>query len=430
MVLIANRLIRPGLVLGAGLVIGAPALADQVILDDLIVDGSICVGQDCVNGESFGFDTLRLKENNLRIKAQDTSTSASFPTNDWQITFNDSSNGGANKFSIDDIDGGRTPFTIEAGTPSHALYVDSGGSKGRIGFGTNTPVTDLHVVSGNTPTLRLEQDGSSGFQAQIWDVAGNEAGFFVRDATNGSQLAFRIRPGADASSIDIAANNDVGVGTSGPNASLHVIGDAIFDQTDAGDAPVGSALLVRRNDGTAQVYVQETSAVLSNTRIQLKMENKGAAQFALIDTDRETDWRFQNFEDQFRVVKAGTGVTELTLDAAGNMTILGALTENSDKNAKMAIEPVDPDAILEKVAALPVSEWSYIDTAGVRHIGPMAQDFHAMFGLGAGETGISTLDTSGVALAAIKALAERNASQAALIAELTTRIEELEAPRD
>ena len=27
--------------------------ADQVILDDLIVDGSACIGFDCVNGESF-----------------------------------------------------------------------------------------------------------------------------------------------------------------------------------------------------------------------------------------------------------------------------------------------------------------------------------------------------------------------------------------
>ena len=47
--------------------ISAPATADQVILDDLIVDGSACVGQDCVNGESFGFDTIRIKENNLNI---------------------------------------------------------------------------------------------------------------------------------------------------------------------------------------------------------------------------------------------------------------------------------------------------------------------------------------------------------------------------
>lgn len=207
--------------------------ADQQILDDLIVDGSICVGQDCSNGESFGFDTIRLKENNLRIKFQDTSNSASFPTNDWQITANDSSNGGANKFSIDDIDGGRTPFTIEASAPSHSLYVEDGGS---IGFGTSTPVVQLHVVDGNTPTLRLEQDGSSGFTPQTWDMAGNETNFFIRDASNGSTLPFRIRPGAPSSSIDIAGGGDVGIGTSSPSERLTIAdsGNVRFAMTAVG----------------------------------------------------------------------------------------------------------------------------------------------------------------------------------------------------
>ena len=152
----------------------SPLSADIVHLDDVIITFSLCTGNDCVNGESFGFDTIRIKENNLRIKAQDTSASASFPDDDWQLTFNDSSNGGLNKFSIDHIDSARTPFTIEANAPSHSLYVDDGG---RVGFGTSTPVVDNHVRSGNTPTLRLEQDGSSGFTAQTWDVAGNEANF-------------------------------------------------------------------------------------------------------------------------------------------------------------------------------------------------------------------------------------------------------------
>jgi len=52
---------------------------DIVHNDDVIIIGSLCVGFDCVNGESFGFDTFRLKENNLRIKFDDTSTAASFP---------------------------------------------------------------------------------------------------------------------------------------------------------------------------------------------------------------------------------------------------------------------------------------------------------------------------------------------------------------
>ena len=123
---------------------------DFVINDDLIVDGSACIGFDCVNGESFGFDTIRLKENNLRIKFDDTSTAASFPRTDWQLTANASANGGASKFSIDDISGSRTPFTIEANARSHSLYVDDGG---RIGNRTSTPSTESSFFSMRTPTV-------------------------------------------------------------------------------------------------------------------------------------------------------------------------------------------------------------------------------------------------------------------------------------
>ncbi|RMH15511.1 MAG: hypothetical protein D6696_20475, partial [Acidobacteria bacterium] len=155
---------------------------DFVINDDLIVDGSACIGFDCVNGEVFSFDTIRLKENNLRIKFDDTSVAASFPSNDWQLTANESANGGASKFSIEDVTGGRTPFTVEANARSHSLYVDDGG---RIGNRTATPSVEIHTIDGDTPTLRLQQDGSSGFEPQTWDVAGNETNFFIRDVTNG-----------------------------------------------------------------------------------------------------------------------------------------------------------------------------------------------------------------------------------------------------
>ncbi len=199
-----------------------PAPNDQVIADDLIVQGGICAGFDCVNNESFGFDTLRLKENNTRIKFEDTSV-GSFPADDWQLTANDSASGGLNKFSVENVTLATVPFTLVGAAPSNSIYVDG---TGRVGLGTSTPVLDLQVTTSNTPALRLEQTAAGGFSAQTWDMAGNEANFFVRDVTNGSRLPFRIRPGAATSSLDIAANGNVGVGTASPQAKLHVNGDA------------------------------------------------------------------------------------------------------------------------------------------------------------------------------------------------------------
>jgi hypothetical protein len=194
-----------------------PAFPDVVTADDEIIQGSLCVGLDCVNNESFGFDTIRLKENNTRIKFDDTSTSAGFPANDWQLTANDSASGGANKFSIEDITGSKVPFTITAGAATNSIFVDS---TGRLGLRTSTPVLDVHANTSNTPAIRLEQNNSGGFTAQTWDIAGNEANFFVRDVTGGSRLPFRIRPGAPTSSVDISASGNVGIGTASPSLRL------------------------------------------------------------------------------------------------------------------------------------------------------------------------------------------------------------------
>jgi hypothetical protein len=80
---------------------------------------------------------------------------------------------------------------------------------------------DLHIATTDTPAIRLEQTASI-WPAQTWDVAGNEASFFVRDVTGGSRLPFRIRPGAPTSSIDIAASGNVGIGTGSPTSAVHV----------------------------------------------------------------------------------------------------------------------------------------------------------------------------------------------------------------
>lgn len=195
------------------------AQADQVIQDDSIVVGSICIGLDCVNGENFGFDTIRLKENNVRIRAVDSSSTSSFPNADWQLTFNESSNGGLNKFSIEQTDSNKIPFTIIGQAPNNSLFISQSGN---VGMGTTTPLLDLEIQSGNSPSIRLSQDGSAGFTAQAWDVGGNETSFFIRDVSNGSTLPFRIAPNAPNSSIHVAADGDVGFSTNTPDGQFDV----------------------------------------------------------------------------------------------------------------------------------------------------------------------------------------------------------------
>ena len=140
--------------------------------EDAWVRGGFCVGQDCEDGGLLPTPFL-LKDKAPRVRFEDSSTAAGEPSNDWQITVNDEAVGGSDKFSIEDIDGGATPFTIEAGTPGNALFLDD---SGRVGIGTSTPTVDLHVVNddtapearatvaveGNGPTFRMVNTGAYG----------------------------------------------------------------------------------------------------------------------------------------------------------------------------------------------------------------------------------------------------------------------------
>lgn len=100
----------------------------------------------------------------------------------------------------------------------------------------------------------------------------------------------------------------------------------------------------------------------------------------------------------------------------------------SDRDAKTDIRAVDPAAVLRAVVGLEISTWSYKkDGPGVRHLGPMAQDFKRAFGLWDTDRMIFPLDASGVSLAAIQALHRRVADAEAESAELRGRLERVEA---
>ena len=138
-----------------------------------------------------------------------------------------------------------------------------------------------------------------------------------------------------------------------------------------------------------------------------------------------------------RMTLAGSGAVTIRSNTTGASTGVsmapgaGAWSSLSDKNLKMGVVPVDALDVLARVSALPLATWSYIAQGeGVRHLGPMAQDFRAAFGLGENDTTISTLDADGVALAAIQGLNQKlEADNARLRRELEVLREDLAALR-
>jgi Chaperone of endosialidase len=116
----------------------------------------------------------------------------------------------------------------------------------------------------------------------------------------------------------------------------------------------------------------------------------------------------------FRFRTSGDQSTGCNLPAGS-----GSFSCTSDRNAKTDFAAIDAKQLLDKLSALPIESWRYkTETSGVRHIGPMAQDFHAAFHVGETAKTIDIVDADGVALASIQALHEKLRNQDTMIAAL------------
>ena len=332
------------------------------------VFGNLCVGLDCTSSETFGLDVLKLKDINVRIDFNDVSSSGGFPNNDWRITINSPLNGGPDFFAIDDSTNQIRPFLIEDRAQDDALVIsDQGGAGsagGYIGIGTQDPLMEVHLFHGDSPGMRIEQDGTEGFGAYAWDVAGNEANFFVRDVTatgSGAEvIPFRIRAGTPSGTLTLDGAN-VGLGTISPSTTLH-----------------------------------------------LQSDSPG-----------------------LRVENSSTSTNALLLDENGNLTLSGVLTEASSALVKENRVDVDAGSVLQALRSIPIQTWNYTwDADAVRHMGPMAQDVYAAFGLGIGEEHLAPLDVNGIALASIQALADRLDAQSEENASLRDDVAALKARND
>ena len=136
-------------------------------------------------------------------------------------------------------------------------------------------------------------------------------------------------------------------------------------------------------------------------------------------TGRRWEWHALD-NGKLQLADFDAAATRLVIDTAGNvgigtaspasaLQVVGTVTATafnppSDRNLKENFAPVSPREVLDKVTALPISRWNFKGDAATPHVGPMAQDFHAAFGLGTDERHIATVDADGVALAAIQGL--------------------------
>jgi hypothetical protein len=98
----------------------------------------------------------------------------------------------------------------------------------------------------------------------------------------------------------------------------------------------------------------------------------------------------------------------------------------SDRNIKEHFTPIDAQDILTRLATLPIETWNYkTQDSSIRHIGPMAQDFAAAFGVGEDDKHINVVDANGVAIASIQALYRMLQERDLQMAELRAELDEL-----
>lgn len=144
----------------------------------------------------------------------------------------------------------------------------------------------------------------------------------------------------------------------------------------------------------AFVWADSTDADFESARAdQFRVRANGGTRFD-VDSGSNAFVEIRNF-----------GGVLINTSTGANLTAAGVWQDVSDRDAKENFKPVDPGEVLARVAELPIASWNYkVEDPDTRHMGPVAQDFHSTFGLGVDDRHLASLDTAGVALAAIQGL--------------------------
>jgi hypothetical protein len=303
-------------------------------------------------------------------------------------------------------EGGLTQASIEHFGAMNMLQIIQGSysisiDEGNIGMGVLTPLESFHVYKSN-PNIRLSCSSGSGTMEYQLYQGSTHVGGIGYDMTN--DHLYILEGGAKI----IADNGKLGIGVA-PSTLTHLKG-------------YNPAL---RIESTASTGNYTTEYYQNGTF-------RGSVGYNL-----SSNYLFL-YEDGSVIVQNGNlGVGKTTIGSGKRIDVSGGAycsgtewVNGSDKNMKENFQAVSTEEILDEVANMEISSWNYKEDADdIRHIGPMAQDFHARFGLGQDDVSISTIDADGVSLAAIQELYKQNQEMKAQILELQNRLASLEDRR-
>lgn len=323
--------------------------------------------------------------------------------------------------------GGGRNNTIRTNSANATL---AGGAWNSIGTNTSSCVIGggtLNEIPANAASATIP-GGSQNFATSMAFAAGHRAKANHTGAFVWADSQFPDFASTAANQFLIRAAGGVGIGTTAPDAPLHVqsgaVGVTLNSRAVLGLERVGDTwlqMITTTSNHAALIFGSPNDSLDAS----LRYNNLGGRELA-----------FRTLQSTRMVILTNGNVGIGNTGPSDRFMVANARCDGSswinasDRRLKQGFAPVDAQAVLEKVAALPLQQWSYKAQPDQKHLGPMAQDFRAAFGLGADDTSIATVDADGVALAAVQGLnqklTEELKRQDTENAQLKARLERLE----
>ncbi|HEY0375414.1 MAG TPA: tail fiber domain-containing protein [Pyrinomonadaceae bacterium] len=322
---------------------------------------------------------------------------------------------------------------VEGYSPSGTgVFGKSINSQGVVGF------SDSNTGVRGESTAGVGTSGKSSTNYGVSGLSTSKAGVYGE-----SSSSYGVSGKATGSGIGVSGVAGTGQGVSGQSTS----NSGVFGFSTSGDGVTGQSVsgyagrFYGKTKVTKNLEIDGSEFYGATTRQMINLWNTSygigiQASTEYFRTAGGYNWYMGGVHNNTQNSPGTGGVSLMRLDSAGNLVVKGSVTATnisnpSDRALKSNFASVNPRAVLDRLASMPVQTWNYkSEGAGVRHMGPMAQDFRAAFNLGTDDKTISTVDTAGVTMAAVQGLYRLAQEKDRQIEQLTNEAKTLRSELD